>query len=828
MFTRLVCVGLGALLVGCEGRGPDTRSDAGANEAGAEVTNGTNHDAGTLDAGPPDVLLLTVSAELPEGIALAWDAGALNLTSITVLRDGVVIANLPGSARAFLDVDAGAGLLSTADAGATQWLSSGIELTWGLAGLRGQTSTYELTAQTFTSNFVNASRDLPTLTGWLITRSDGGTTALGPSVRAWLDTDATTPRSGGVPGIHAWADDSTSSVMLSTDASIVSIPDEYEIEPVVADGRSRSENVIGARGGNPVLQWQRSTDDSPTTFVDLPFVHGPQWFDAEAVFDEGRYYRVVVKSGAVVTATSSPARALLWRPRLMASSSVICVLRDDDQVLCAANFFREPGFFAEGALHDVVTFVTQSDRPCGLHSDAGVTCLVDGGEQQISLPPLTQLVGGEVLCGLSASGWVCAGSNSAPISGFSTILPHNTYDSLCGPTIADGGLTCVTSSGIYGPLEFGDVELLGMGETQVCAIADGGVRCLYRNSGIYSALPEVLPLSAQPFTDLMVTGPYYGFCVRQANGYVLCTAQRGVYWATNPSVTSEPFEQYVLSSYQPMSFGCGLTPEHRLRCGGRYFRQLPPTQPVRQVEMVTSADGAYFLLESGRLAGRGEMSTAGGPGPDDRFIQVATGAGDATMCALRVDGTASCWGYNPLQAQPAPGAHYTAIAVSTQSSCGLHANGTISCWRGGWVPTGTFIGLMTLNSSVCGQRADLSLSCDFISFPEPAPGQRYAKLSANFLNACGIRVDGALECWPTPAPSSALGRRFVDVSRGHSGTCAVEDDGRPHCWGRNVTTPPWTDFVSIRLNGGGGFACGVRADRTATCWGQQYGWSFEP
>lgn len=796
--------------------------DAGALDGGGRDDAGEQNDAGDPDAGGPDAgpregLLLTVTAELAGGIALAWDAGSLDLTSFKVRRDGVVIATLPGTAREFFDRDAGPGLLATIDAGASRGLTDGIELTWNLRGTRGATSTYEVSSSpSFASNTVTASRDVPTVTGWLITRTDGGTESLDASTRSWLDVGALPPSAGGSPGITAWADDSTSAVMLSSDASVVVADTEYSIEPVTFDGLVSEETCSGARGGPLVFQWQRSTDDSLTTFVDLPMVHGPWWFDAEAVFNEGRYYRLVVKRGAAITAVSAPARALLWRPRAIAASEGVCVLRDDDVALCAGSLGP---FRGTTPLRDAVTFVTDGTRPCALHSDGGVTCIVNGVEEQIGLPAVSELVGNRRLCGRTSTGWVCAGP-IWPLPQFTSLFSSNDYSTVCGRTIDDGGATCV-SSGIHPPVEFGDVELLGVGDDQVCAIADGGIRC-------GPGLPETLPASSLGFTDLMVTWAHWGFYVRQTDGFVLCSAESGTYWGSNPPLSSEPFDRFALSASHP-SFGCGLTSDHRLRCGGEGFRQLPPTQPVRQVELLGNFEGPYFLLENGRLAGRGRMLAHRGPGTDDRFVQVATGGWQTNgkVCGLRSDGSALCWSWSAGEVQPASAKQYVAIAMNLYSSCGLERDGSISCWRGGWVPTGTFIGLSRIDESLCGQRADLSFTCDSSLTPALPSGTSFTKVTSNGSEACGIKTDGSLQCWPTPAPPSTRGQKFRDVANGRGSltTCAVAMDGATECWGGDIRSPPWNDFVSIKV---AAHACGVRTDQTATCWGSNRRWFFDP
>ncbi len=68
--------------------------------------------------------------------------------------------------------------------------------------------------------------------------------------------------------------------------------------------------------------------------------------------------------------------------------------------------------------------------------------------------------------------------------------------------------------------------------------------------------------------------------------------------------------------------------------------------------------------------------------PDRRtereFIAVA--AAGVRTCALRADGTATCWGHDPYGQNEAPSGQFTALSISSIRACALQADGTLTCW----------------------------------------------------------------------------------------------------------------------------------------------------
>lgn len=275
----------------------DAGSDAGSEDAGTDA----GEDAG-LDASV-DSITLTLSADAQK-IRLSWNAGALQATSWIVFRDGMQLATLSGSTREFDDTTCAPGSLNGFDASATRAMPQGIELEWNVpSSSAGPEFTYSVRAQLASgdldSNMATGRRTAPALTGFTVTRADGGW-SFTPTETVYLDTAPPSPTVN-FTALAASAEprDQNSSVVLRVSESMTrTITDvNYTVRAEASAGISAEVMVTGDRGGNRVeYQWQRSLDDSPTTFVDLPYVKGKLWLDPDAVLGEGRYYRVAARS----------------------------------------------------------------------------------------------------------------------------------------------------------------------------------------------------------------------------------------------------------------------------------------------------------------------------------------------------------------------------------------------------------------------------------------------------------------------------------------------------------------------------------------------------
>lgn len=122
---------------------------------------------------------------------------------------------------------------------------------------------------------------------------------------------------------------------------------------------------------------------------------------------------------------------------------------------------------------------------------------------------------------------------------------------------------------------------------------------------------------------------------------------------------------------------------------------------------------------------------------------VRASAGSLATCALTVDDTAFCWGYNergglgrgtfsfvdPIP-QPVIGSlSFAHLTLGAHYTCGLTSAGTAYCW----------------GYNVFGQLGNGSRVTT--ATPTPIPGLTFSSLEAGWLHACGVLSDGSARCW---------------------------------------------------------------------------------
>ena len=96
----------------------------------------------------------------------------------------------------------------------------------------------------------------------------------------------------------------------------------------------------------------------------------------------------------------------------------------------------------------------------------------------------------------------------------------------------------------------------------------------------------------------------------------------------------------------------------------------------------------------------------------------------------------------------------------------------------------------------------------------------FTQLAGGHYDMCGLRSDGKIACWglqSTGVPVSAPPGTFKWVSMSQH-LCAVRTDGSALCQGYGASDPPPRSFKSVYA--GDMRACGILADDTAVCWGQ--------
>ena len=107
----------------------------------------------------------------------------------------------------------------------------------------------------------------------------------------------------------------------------------------------------------------------------------------------------------------------------------------------------------------------------------------------------------------------------------------------------------------------------------------------------------------------------------------------------------------------------------------------------------------------------------------NRRTYTAIAAGGRHTCALRADGTATCWGDDSAGRDGPPSGRFIAID-SGQHACGVRSDGTATCWE---------VSRYRYDSSAVGY-AD-------------APDGTFTAIAAAHGHACGLRGDGSIVCW---------------------------------------------------------------------------------
>ena len=222
-------------------------------------------------------------------------------------------------------------------------------------------------------------------------------------------------------------------------------------------------------------------------------------------------------------------------------------------------------------------------------------------------------------------------------------------------------------------------------------------------------------------------------------------------------------------------------------------------------------------------------------------------AGRDHTCAVRADGTASCWGDNGLGQlgdgtttdSPVPVlvsglSAATVITAGHVHSCAVLADGTARCWGRG-------------NSGELGDGA----GADSLTPVAVSGLSGVASIALGYYHSCSLQTDGSALCWglgslgqlgdgssgigamsTTPVVVSGLSGA-ISLVAGFDHNCALLGDGSASCWGSNfngdlgdggVVGIASTPLPVGGLSGGMGIAAGwdhscvLLADANASCW----------
>jgi len=205
-------------------------------------------------------------------------------------------------------------------------------------------------------------------------------------------------------------------------------------------------------------------------------------------------------------------------------------------------------------------------------------------------------------------------------------------------------------------------------------------------------------------------------------------------------------------------------------------------------------------------------------------------AGNDADCALRMDGTAICWGDLPAP----PAGTFTHLAIE-ESACGVtSADGKILCWPSlstlfPMAPIDTDGGFarVALGAAfMCATKTDESLQCwsaamDYTA--DDAPDGTFLDVNASSSDVCAHETTGVVRCWGADnaqQDAAASGAAHRQVVAGKDAVCVLQADATVKCWGTGLAAtgvPTGTEFVEIAI--GDELGCGIEPSGDVTCWG---------
>lgn len=210
-----------------------------------------------------------------------------------------------------------------------------------------------------------------------------------------------------------------------------------------------------------------------------------------------------------------------------------------------------------------------------------------------------------------------------------------------------------------------------------------------------------------------------------------------------------------------------------------------------------------------------------------------------SSCAIKPDGTLSCWGKDVNFAFNMPAGHYSQVSDGGDHVCAIKDDGTLVCTGNlGTPPSGTFRTVESQAGAACAIRTDSTVACwgSNGSGETTAPTGTFIDVAMNNATSCGVKTDGTLDCWGYGTPTNPVSGgnttamvppsgTYVSVSVGNGRACAIKPDGTLACWGSADATT--TDsFKAIAM--GDDYKCGIKVNGLLACWGYLYPWVDPP
>lgn len=231
----------------------------------------------------------------------------------------------------------------------------------------------------------------------------------------------------------------------------------------------------------------------------------------------------------------------------------------------------------------------------------------------------------------------------------------------------------------------------------------------------------------------------------------------------------------------------------------------------------------------------------GDPDPTDRVAEVHMNA--YRVCLFSEGGQVYCTLYEAegkTYTDPPQGSRYTMISAGAYHTCGLTRDeGKVECWgantsgqmdtgpREGWptkpgIPEGRYATIAAGAYHTCVLDSAGSPTCwgyNLDGEADTPPGATYAQIAPGDEYTCVRDGAGAISCWGRDVVGqiNPPAGNFTRVIIEGTGNAAQKADGLWAWWGRDIGVAPDEPFVDVSASQFHG--CGLRADGTVTCWG---------
>jgi len=243
--------------------------------------------------------------------------------------------------------------------------------------------------------------------------------------------------------------------------------------------------------------------------------------------------------------------------------------------------------------------------------------------------------------------------------------------STCG--ITEGGrVAClqVSAGQLPSGSDFVQVELAGGWPGMGCALRAGGEAVCFAPGEASQRLVDEVPaveLTVLAGRDFLVEGQICGLDV---DGAVHC-------WGDVQEAPPED-EAFVDLDGGGGDF-CGLREDGSVLCWEAFSGRRLEEPPAGAWESVSVGDEYACVREGTTVECWGRLP--GGVAPDEALVAVE--AGEWSVCGLRTNGTAGCWGSNGWGQNDVPQRTFAEVSPAEMTVAGLRSDGTVGIWGAG-------------------------------------------------------------------------------------------------------------------------------------------------